>query len=431
MCLLLGGTGVGKTHAAASVLRKLVEQFGAGQIAVAAPTGKAAARISEAMAERGLAGLTATTIHRLFGVSRGGLDGDGWSFVHDESLPLPFKFVVVDESSMIDCDLMASLMRAIGRGTHLLLIGDPGQLPPVQHGAPLRDLIEAGAPKAELVEVRRNSGDLVAACHAMRQGKAPYPSKSIEIESGRNWRHWEAAAAIDQLDSLRKLLQSPPQGIDPTWDVQVVCPLRESGTLSRDALNELIHGILNPATSAEQSKQRFRVGDKVICTKNQPMYLVEKAGDEPVTGEADSLAPWDAEPSPCDLVANGEIGRVEAVRGNKFWVRLPYPDRLIYVGGEDQFLFDLAYAITVHKAQGSQAKIVIVMIDSSQAANFVCSREWHYTAISRAQQLVLTIGKLSTLRKQCMAEPALSKRKTLLCEAMDEVAFEVFTPCTK
>jgi exodeoxyribonuclease V alpha subunit len=111
--------------------------------------------------------LTATTIHKLLGVRAG---GDGWKFSFDEDSPLPYKFVVVDETSMLDTSLAASLLRACGPGTHLLLVGDVNQLPPVGHGAPLRDLLDGGVPTARLREIRRNSGLIVETCARIKDG---------------------------------------------------------------------------------------------------------------------------------------------------------------------------------------------------------------------------------------------------------------------
>lgn len=141
--ILAGTPGTGKTFAAAAVLRAIVAAHGHAGVAVCAPTGKAAVRITEAMHGYGVR-IEATTIHRLLEIGRNGHDGKGWGFMRNESNPLGKRFVVVDEVSMLDVDLAADLLGACGDGVHVLWVGDPGQLPPVGHGAPLRDLIAAG-----------------------------------------------------------------------------------------------------------------------------------------------------------------------------------------------------------------------------------------------------------------------------------------------
>ena len=123
--------------------------------------------------------LEATTIHRLLGVSRNGHDKKGWGFIHNAANPLPYRFVFVDEVSMLDVDLAANLFAACQPGTHILLIGDTGQLPPVGHGAPLRDLIAAGVGCGELTEIWRNAGDIVKGCSPFAQA-----DRSCRV------RHW-------------------------------------------------------------------------------------------------------------------------------------------------------------------------------------------------------------------------------------------------
>jgi exodeoxyribonuclease V alpha subunit len=167
--ILAGSPGTGKTFTAAAAIKCAVAAYGRQAVAACAPTGKAAVRLSESLQAAGVK-LRARTIHSLLGVDQADGEGGGWSFVHNATNPLHSALVVVDESSMIDVDLMASLLAARARGCLMLFIGDVNQLAPVGHGAPLRDMIEAGVPCGELREIRRNSGAIVEACAAMRDG---------------------------------------------------------------------------------------------------------------------------------------------------------------------------------------------------------------------------------------------------------------------
>src|SRR5262245_18598677 len=183
--LFTGSPGTGKTYSIASLIRVLVDQYGQESIAMAAPTGKAATRGTAAIPRHGI-DLTASTIHRLLKVSNA--NGDGFRFKHDEDNPLAYRFVVVDEASMLDTDLAASLFSACIPGTHVLLVGDPYQLPPVGHGVPLRDLLRAGLPQGELTEIQRNAGMIVHACASIKAGRRFEVCTKYEPDQGRNLR---------------------------------------------------------------------------------------------------------------------------------------------------------------------------------------------------------------------------------------------------
>jgi len=211
VAILTGGPGTGKTYLAVRIIKRIIAVFGADVVAVAAPTGKAAVRITEAMQGYGI-NLRARTIHSLLGVESRG-EGDGWGFKHGPDLPLEYRFIIVDEASMMDTDLAASLFRACAKGTHILLVGDVGQLPPVGHGAPLRDLIAAGVPTGELTEVMRNSGRIVGACHEIRAGKRFVVSSQLDIAAGENLRLLPAvssAAALEQIVTKSLICRGRP-----------------------------------------------------------------------------------------------------------------------------------------------------------------------------------------------------------------------------
>lgn len=481
--ILAGTPGTGKTFTAAAIIRATARQIshnirsnlsdGVQALAVAAPTGKAAVRCSDAMQAYGL-DINATTIHRLLGITRNGHDGSGWGFFYNRDNPLPYKVIVVDEVSMLDTDLAASLFDAIAPGTHVLFVGDPYQLPPVGHGAPLRDMLLARRPDGsqvvpfgELTEIKRNDGAIVRACRAIRAGERVLPPAphQFDVAGGMNWKHHEISRPAMQLAALQTLIQCCPQGVNPIWDIQVLTAVNESSELSRKKLNEELQRILNPHGSRVDGCS-FRVGDKVICTSNNWHVLHE---DE----HGRKSWEWTNDPS-CnsrgvgvfddedndngerrDFVANGEIGRVDDITGADLFIRFYGPKRVIRVplkmvkkrdaerkegngndgasqggGAGDQGNvsgnekpagfngdFDLAYAITTHKAQGSQAPIVISLVDESRGAGMVTSREWWYTAASRAEKLWMTIGKIEVLNRQCK-RVALRDRKTFLAERL-------------
>lgn len=430
---ILGGSpGTGKTFTAAQLIAALAEVVGINQIAAAAPTGKAAVRLTEAMQSYGI-GLVARTIHSLLKVESSG--DDGWSFAFNRSNPLPFKVIVVDEASMIDTDLAASLFAARARGTLMLVIGDVNQLPPVGHGAPLRDMIAAGVPYGELKEIRRNEGGIVQACADIRDGKA--------FKCEGNLRLIGACDPKSQREVMLAVVEESARqfGVDPVWGVQVLCAVNRKSELSRRELNKLLQLHLNPNPVVGGSP--FRLRDKVVNTKNGWFPLVEVAGktedgrvklvdnDDNLTVNANNQV----------YVANGELGEVVKVEPNYFNVQLTAPRRLVVVPrGKQQFNNDdaagdedgnveestntgcdweLAYGLSVHKSQGSEFPVVIYMVDDSGGAKRVCTREHLYTGISRAKQCCVLIGKLSVAQGFCR-RTAIDKRRTFLAQKIRE-----------
>ena len=415
--LLIGTPGTGKTYTTGALVDVLAEDYGMSSIAVCAPTGKAAVRVTEAMNRAGVP-IRATTIHTLLEITRNGHDGDGWLFARNKDNPLTQRFVIVDEASMVDTDLAASLFSAIGAQTHLLFVGDPYQLPPVGHGAPLRDLIAANVPRGELTEIQRNAGLIIRACASIKQGEPFETCRKYDDDAGLNLRHIETEKPDEQLEALlalfAKLQQQSAHNWHPLWDLQVILATNDSGPLSRKEVNRLLQAHLNP-TGCGHPDHPFKVGDKVICLRNHfALDLNDPNG-------------------PPHYLANGEIGEVlDVAPVNRFAARFTKPERFILApigktkkdddNGEpaDSGLrtgcdFDFAYGITCHKSQGSEWPVVVVLIDSGGGARRICTREWLYTAISRASTLCITIGRLG-VAQQMGKRPALDKRKTLLAE---------------
>lgn len=393
---LCGGPGTGKTHTVASLISAITSS-GAGVVSVCAPTGKAAIRVTQSLSEMGLSN-EATTIHRLLGVRR--TKQNGFRFYHDQRNPLPCNFIIVDEASMLGTDLGAALFSAIGPDTKILLCGDTGQLPPVGHGAVLRDLVNSHAvPTGTLTQIHRNSGDGVVACHRIHAGGRFQPSARFHIPSGGNLLHVECRSSRHVKSAIRRLLENPPAGIDRKWDVQFICPLNESGPLSRIKLNEMLCEMVNP-DGRKLDGFPLRIGDKVICNKNHFAFMDGyEEGDE----------------DPDEFVANGEQGELLAADGNELLIRLFAPARTVMSTGLNAFNWEQAYAITVHKSQGSAFPFVVYIPDDTPAAAMVSCRELVYTALSRFERATITLGRVETINRYC-SKVSMKNRKTMLAE---------------
>lgn len=415
LAILTGEPGTGKTTAASLVLKALRRSYGASRIAVACPSNMAAMRLRTVL---NVPDIPVCTFHRLLGVQRNGHDGAGWNFFYNRSNKLPCDILFVDEDSMRDVDISASFLEAVPDGALVLFLGDTNQLPPVGHGAPLRDGIAAGIPRGHFTEVLRNSGSITDFCKTARAGHEFKPPCIVNLGSvpSRNWRHFEASSPASQKQILAGLLSSMSRfeidgrPINPIRDSQIIVALNEKGDLSRQELNALAQSVLNQ-DGIRVDGNPFRIGDKVIAQENCYLQLCGNA-DELYT-----LNSSDDEDDATEFVSNGEIGIVLYVEkkfsavqleGNRI-VRVPVHRSESKPNGD----FALAYAVTFHKSQGSQWPIVFLLSD--RAANRMGSRELWNTGGSRPQQLLVTIGELSTMQRQCQRN-ALSERKTFLTE---------------
>lgn len=428
VCILAGTPGTGKTTLAAMIAKAVASKAGAEFVGVVAPTGKAAVRIQAAMERNGLQ-VNCGTIHRILGVTRNGHDGDGWGFVYRKGNPLPYDLIMIDEASMLDATTAADLFDAIAPGTLVLIVGDPYQLPPVGHGAPLRDLIVAGVPYGELTEVLRNDGAALRACRAIKDGVPPKPPERINLATGDNWAHFHAGTSAQIVAKLRNAIESLKgielngKVIDPTWDVQVIVALNEKGELNRKDISKLLQSILNQ-NGEQREGYPFRVGDKIICTSNCVLPIDEDQDCEgsPAVGGDASDESDSSDDVPGEFIANGELGRVTGLSKAGTHVRFESPERRVIIprtGGEKSpsSNFDLGYAMTFHKTQGSQWPVVILLAD--RAADRMASRELWYTGISRFETLILTMGELGTIYRQCR-RIALKDRRTFLAERLKE-----------
>jgi exodeoxyribonuclease V alpha subunit len=446
-CLgILGGKpGTGKTWTLAHILSKIP----AGRSAVAAPTGKAAVRITESLQKAGVQNVRATTIHSLLGPGRD--DDDNWAFEHNEENPLDLDWIFVDEASMLDTSLAGSLLAARAPGARIMLIGDVNQLAPVGVGAPLRDLIAVGLPYGELTEIRRNSGRIVRCCHGIvdQHRFEPSPKLDLATESPENLLHIEKRDPEQQIETLKAMLEKFRQGatlavrhdatptskvwieqrrINPVWDTQILVPVNEKSPLARKRLNAILQGFLNPGGDCVAGNP-FRLGDKIVCSKNGWLPVDSYAATHRLKG-----GPWNENKKGQKVyVANGEQAEVMAVAQRLTIARLWMPDRLVRIprgesngnqdgedGGRTGCDWDLAYALSCHKAQGSQWPVVITMADSYPGARMLCTREWWYTGLSRAEILAVTVGERDVIESS-IQKSGMGLRKTFLVEEIREL----------
>lgn len=406
IALLCGSPGTGKTYTIAQLVKAMLRLglVGIEDIAIGAPTGKAAVRITENLQAAGLP-LKARTWHSLLGVGEADESGN-WGFRHNEANPWPFRVIIGDESSMLDTSLMCSVMKARPRGCHVLLVGDVNQLPPVGHGAPFRDLIAADVPRGELREIKRNSGGIVEACAAIRDEKPWEPGDNLSI-----WEH----PSKGPLEGISFLLERcAANRFDPVWDCQVLVAVNARSELSRKKVNEVLQERLNNQPKVKGTP--FRLDDKVVCLQNGRFTALESDAEAQDENDGNEV-----------FVANGEIGRVVEMEDKAMLVKLDNPSRLIRVprgkaesgDGEEKSStgcsWDLAYALSVHKSQGSEFPVVIVALDEYPGARRICDRSWLYTSISRAKDKCFLVGKKATADAMCR-RVAIWKRKTFLKE---------------
>lgn len=365
--LLTGGPGMGKTTSLRGVLA-LLEQMGL-QTALAAPTGRAAKRLGEAC------GMEASTIHRLLETRFDPVTGQ-LVFAHDEDDPLKADAVIVDETSMVDLVLMRALLAALRGDCRLILVGDPDQLPSVGAGNVLSDLLRSGAvPTVRLTEIFRQAAEsaIIWNAHMVNQGSLPNLSNSQgDFFFLRRNDPVRAAETIVELCSTRL----PKMGI-PADQIQVLSPTRKylNGTA---ALNRALQEAVNPP--AEEKGERrfghvvFREGDRVMQVKNNyDIMWQEKSTLHAGLG-----------------MFNGDIGTIAGIDRREDTVTVDFDGRIAEYTSEMLGELEPAYAITVHKAQGSEYRAVIFA--ATEAAPMLLTRGVLYTAITRARELFIMVG---------------------------------------
>jgi len=364
---LTGGPGTGKTTTVRGILM-LFDTIGL-KTALCAPTGRAAKRLSE------LCQREASTVHRLLGAS---LDEDGLhAFDQNEENPLSVDAVIVDESSMIDILLMSSLLKAMKSGCRLIMVGDADQLPSVGPGNMFSDVIRSNViPVIALTEIFRQAQEsgIIKCAHNVNRGVMPnLTEKYPDFFFMRRHTEEQLAETVAELCSKRL---PENMGIDPAL-IQVLSPTRKraSGTV---ALNELLQDKLNPRNTLKKEKQCgdfvFRTGDKVMQIRNNYDILWESP-DKRESGAG---------------VFNGDIGIIISIDNDKESVVVDFEDKLVTYAFDKLSELEPAFAMTVHKSQGSEYHAVILAMTT--AAPMLLSRSVLYTAMTRAKNLLVIVG---------------------------------------
>jgi exodeoxyribonuclease V alpha subunit len=388
--ILTGGPGTGKTTSLRALLLLLRKKKVA--VALAAPTGRAAKRLSEAT------GLQAFTLHRLLEYT----PHDG-SYQRNEDRPLTCQFVIVDECSMIDILLFYHLLKALPPEAHLLLVGDADQLPSVGPGNVLRDLLRSEAiPTVHLSELFRQARQsrIVVNAHRVNAGQLPITGR----EEGSDFLFFHEEEPLRARDLLLELLESRLPAryrLDPHTDIQVLSPMYR-GPLGVISLNELLQNRLNPRSSGQLAwgNRIFRVGDKVMQVRND----YEKG------------------------VFNGDVGRISRIDHETATVTVEFleeagPLAVDYTFAELEAL-TLAYAVTIHKSQGSEYPAVIIPLVQQHA--LLLQRNLLYTAITRAKRLCVLIGQPRAL-ELAIRNNRVIQRNTALAERLKELVDQART----
>ncbi len=386
--ILTGGPGTGKT----TIIKGLISIFSSldYEIALCAPTGRAAKRMSEATSRE------AKTIHRLLEMDF--TDESGSKFLRDEHNVLEADVLIVDEASMIDVSLMQSMLKAMKNGARLILIGDADQLPSVGAGNVLGDMIASDRFRVvRLTEIFRQAEQslIIHNAHRINGGLMPLTDRK-DGDFFYLPRETEEGISATVVDLVRNRLPKT-YGADVVDRIQVLTPSRK-GLSGTDVLNGALQEALNPpARHKKERKSRdriFRVGDRVMQTKND--YTIE----------------WEAEDGRAGLgVYNGDIGVVEDIDTEENLITIRFDERICTLDFVQLEEVDHAYAITVHKSQGSEYPVVIIPLYA--CAPMLLTRNLLYTAVTRGAKMVILVGRRGVL-EQMVANARYSVRCTML-----------------
>jgi exodeoxyribonuclease V alpha subunit len=381
VAVLTGGPGTGKTTTLRGIVRLAQKQQ--ASVVLAAPTGRAAKRLTEAT------GVAATTIHRLLDLRPNG--------GYEVKTPLEADLVIVDEASMMDLLLADALFKAVPRGSHLLLVGDADQLPPVGPGAAFRDIIASGVvPVVSLETIFRQAegSAIVSNAHRINHGQVPLIGK--EITDFFFFTQREPQACADLIVDLATSRVPNRFGLDPINDIQVLAPIY-GGVCGIDALNTRLQATLNPPDPAKDER---RFGSRIFRTGDKVMQVVND---------------YDRQ------VSNGELGRIVRIDPEEQEVSVSF-DTDVAATYTFQDLDELthAYAISVHKAQGSEYPVVIMPVIGQHAR--MLERNLLYTSVSRARSLVVLAGAPEALKHAVTTSTSNSRYTNLVEQLRRELA---------
>ncbi len=372
LLVLTGGPGTGKTTTIKGIISIFEHQN--LDIALAAPTGRAAKRMSE------VTGMEAKTIHRLLEVEWD--EDDKPYFRRNIENPLDCNALILDELSMIDIHLFANLLDALPLGCRLILVGDSDQLPPVGSGNVLHDLIlSEKLPVVCLTQVFRQAMEskIITNAHKIVSGETPDLSND-----GKDFFHMERPNPFLSAQTVVSLCSErlpKAYGWDAFSDIQVICPSKKGETGTQN-LNRLLQQALNPAHKDKGeltvAGQIFRTGDKVMQVKNN--YNIE----------------WESKEDKGRGIFNGDIGILKHIDTKSGTVEVDFDGRETVIPGENLTELELAYAVTVHKSQGSEFKAVILPVIS--LVPNLAYRNLLYTAVTRAKDMLITVGSAEQIQ---------------------------------
>lgn len=378
--VLTGGPGTGKTTVVTAIIN-IYESLGL-EVALAAPTGRAAKRMTEAT------GREAKTVHRLLEVDFG--DGDK-SSKRDDSAPLVFKrgennyldedAIIIDEASMLDTVLTASLLKAVRPGARIVFIGDADQLPSVGAGNVLCDILDSGVlPSVRLSKIFRQAEEslIVTNAHAINRGEMPrLDVKDRDFFFMPRESDAQIASTVASLCAERL-----PRAYGDPEGIQVISPTRR-GNSGTDKLNSVLQAAINPpARGKKEHKFRdtvFRTGDRVMQVRNN--YELE----------------WTRYGKLGMGIFNGDIGKIKDINPVEKYIEIDFDSREVFYEFTDLEDLELAYCVTVHKSQGSEYPTVVLPLGS--VPPMLCTRNLLYTAVTRAQKRVIVVGFESTIER--------------------------------
>lgn len=374
--ILTGGPGTGKTTTLNGIL-ELFERDGLN-VVLCAPTGRAAQRMSE------ITGKEASTIHRLLEAERG--QDDRMSFCKNEHDPIDADVLIVDELSMVDVILFSALLDALPLGCRLIMVGDNDQLPAVGAGSVLHDLLESNLlPVVKLTEVFRQAMQslIVTNAHMIVHGEEPELSRV-----DNDFFHMERSSGMQTAaDIVNLYCERLPKayGYSAQKDIQVLCPSKK-GDCGTANLNHLLQGAVNPPAKGKNEYKNmvktFREGDKVMQVKNNYniQWIKKNARGKDESGEG---------------IFNGDIGTLVSIDRRASIMKIDFDGRLATYPFENVKELELAFAITVHKSQGSEFEAVIMPV--IDVPPNLCYRNLFYTAVTRAKSKMITIGSRDTI----------------------------------
>jgi exodeoxyribonuclease V alpha subunit len=399
LLIITGGPGTGKTTTINTII-KYFEMEGL-DIFLAAPTGRAAKRMSETT------GFEARTIHRMLELN-GGVDGAA-GFERNEQNPLETDVVIIDEMSMVDISLMHALLKAVAVGTRLILVGDVNQLPSVGPGSVLRDIIrshECNVVMLTKIFRQASTSDIIVNAHKINQGEeVTLDNKSMDFFF---LKRYDADVIISVV--LQLIKQKLPKFVDVTpYDIQVLTPMRK-GLLGVERLNGILQRYLNPPSPQKREKEHgdilFREGDKIMQTRNN--YQLEweirtKYGLSVDKGTG---------------VFNGDMGIVREINDFAETMTVEFDEgRMVEYPYKLLDELELAYAITIHKSQGSEYPAVVIPLLSGPS--MLMNRNLLYTAVTRARKCVTLVGNEVTFA-QMVQNTSQQKRYSGLCDRLKE-----------